>query len=84
MLEPLLPCHLLRDQQHQVLVETTRTRTLGPSPPPPQPSLQSNALFFPEEDDDRRWDPIDEDEEMLVWDASCENVKFMLFSGLGL
>lgn len=64
--------------------ETTRTRTLGPSPPPPQPSLQSNALFFPEEDDDRRWDPIDEDEEMLVWDASCENVKFMLFSGLGL
>ena len=56
--------------------ETTRTRTLGPSPPPPQPSLQSNALFFPEEDDDRRWDPVDEeDEEMLAWDASGENVR---------
>jgi cell cycle checkpoint control protein RAD9A len=56
--------------------ETARTRTLGPSPPPPQPSLQSNALFFPEEDDDRRWDPVDEeDEEMLAWDASGENVR---------
>jgi cell cycle checkpoint control protein RAD9A len=55
--------------------ETTRTRTLGPSPPPPQPSLQSNALFFPEEDDDQRWDPVDEDEEMLAWDASGENVR---------
>jgi len=56
--------------------ETTRTRTLGPSPPPPQPSLQSDALFFPEEDDDHRWDPVDEeDEEMLAWDASGENVR---------
>lgn len=58
--------------------ETTRIRTLGPSPPPPQPSLQSDALFFPEEDDDRRWDPVDEDEEMLAWDASGENVRFYL------
>ena len=58
--------------------ENTRTRTLGPSPPPPQPSLQSDALFFPEEDDDRRWDPVDDDEDMLAWDASGENVRFHL------
>ncbi|KAL3425603.1 hypothetical protein PVAG01_02394 [Phlyctema vagabunda] len=48
-----------------------------PSPPPPQPSIQSNALFFPEADDDRRWDPVDYDEdedgEMLLWDAGAEN-----------
>lgn len=55
--------------------EAARIRTLGPSPPPPQPSLQSDALFFPEEDDDRRWDPVDEDGELLAWDASGENVS---------
>lgn len=55
--------------------EATRSKTRVPSPPPTQPSLQSDALFFPEEDDDRRWDPVDvEDEEMLAWDASADNV----------
>lgn len=43
-----------------------------PSPPPPQPSIQTDALFFPEADDDRRWDPAnfdEEDDEMVQWDA---------------
>jgi cell cycle checkpoint control protein RAD9A len=49
-----------------------------PSPPPPQPSIQSDALFFPEADDDRRWDPLnyDEDEdEMLLWDQERDKVS---------
>lgn len=56
--------------------ESARARLPRPSPPPPQPSLQSNALFCPEDDDDRRWDPAEEeDEEMLGWDASADNVS---------
>ncbi|RDW70257.1 hypothetical protein BP5796_08654 [Coleophoma crateriformis] len=50
-----------------------------PSPPPPQPSIQSNALFFPEADDDRRWDPVDhedeDDGEMLLWDAGANHAS---------
>ena len=56
--------------------ESTRARLPRPSPPLPQPSLQSNALFVPEDDDDRRWNPAyEEDEEMLGWDASADNVS---------
>jgi cell cycle checkpoint control protein RAD9A len=49
-----------------------------PSPPPPQPSIHSQALFFPENDEDQRWDPLNYDEdqdEMLLWDAGGENVS---------
>jgi cell cycle checkpoint control protein RAD9A len=56
--------------------EIGRARITRPSPPPPQPSLQSESLFIPADDDDRRWDPADEeDEEMLGWDASADNVS---------
>lgn len=54
-----------------------RSRASRPSPPPPQPSIQSEALFFPEADDDRRWDPVDHDEEedeMLLWDTGGNKV----------
>ncbi|KAI6251296.1 DNA repair protein rad9 [Erysiphe necator] len=41
-------------------------------PPAPQSSVQSESLFIPEDDNDRKWEPLkfDEDEEMLLWDAS--------------
>lgn len=58
---------------HQV----SRTRVSRPSPPPPQPSVQSQALFLPEADDDRRWDPAnfdEEEDEMLLWDMGREKV----------
>lgn len=58
--------------------ESVRNRVSRPSPPPPQPSLDSNALFLPEDDEDRKWDPSlygDEDAEMLGWDASADNVS---------
>lgn len=54
-----------------------KSKTSRPSPPPPQPSVQSEALFFPEADDDRRWDPVnydEEEDEMLLWDAGGDNV----------
>lgn len=43
-----------------------------PSPPPPQHSVHSQALFHPEEDEDKRWDPMnydDDQDEMLLWDT---------------
>lgn len=52
--------------------EPSRTKMPRPSPPPPQPSLASEDLFLPGADDDRRWDPVDYEEEadeMLKWDA---------------
>lgn len=55
--------------------EHTRRKISRPSPPPPQPSIQSQALFMPANDDDRRWDPVDyedEDNEMLMWDANVD------------
>jgi len=67
-----------RSAAPSVAREALRTRPPRPSPPPPQPSLESNALFLPEADDDRRWDPSgygDEEEEMLAWDASADNVR---------
>jgi cell cycle checkpoint control protein RAD9A len=58
--------------------ESSKAKVRRPSPPPPQPSLQSESLFFPDPDDDQRWDPADyddEDEEPLGWDASANNVR---------
>ncbi|KAF7955512.1 uncharacterized protein EAE97_000771 [Botrytis byssoidea] len=55
--------------------ENTRRKVSRPSPPPPQPSIQSPALFMPANDDDRRWDPVDyedEDNEMLLWDVTVD------------
>lgn len=51
--------------------EAVKRKDSRPSPPPP--TLHSQSLFFPEADDDRRWDPAnydDEDNEMLLWDAN--------------
>lgn len=53
--------------------EAKRVKVSRPSPPPPQPSIQSQALFCPEADDERRWEPVnyeDEDDEALMWDGS--------------
>lgn len=57
--------------------EAARSKASRPSPPPPQPSIQSDALFFPQADDDRRWDPVnfdEEEDEMLLWDAGGNSV----------
>jgi cell cycle checkpoint control protein RAD9A len=57
--------------------EAARSKVSRPSPPPPQPSIQTEALFFPEADDDRRWDPVnfdEEEDEMLLWDAGGNSV----------
>lgn len=54
-----------------------RSRTVRPSPPPPQPSIEANAMFFTESDDDGRWDPVgseEEREEAIGWNATAENV----------
>jgi cell cycle checkpoint control protein RAD9A len=59
-------------------------RASRPSPPP-QPSLQSYALFFPENDDDRKWDPAEEDgEETLGWDMSGDNARIWNIAVYGL
>jgi cell cycle checkpoint control protein RAD9A len=58
--------------------EPTRARVSRPSPPPPQPSIRSEALFVPEADDDRRWDPTsydEEEDEMLLWDTTGDKVR---------
>lgn len=58
--------------------ENANKRAPRPSPPPPQPSIQSNALFMPQNDEDRRWDPVndDDDEPMLLWDTGeVDNVS---------
>ncbi len=58
--------------------EPTRARVSRPSPPPPQPSLQSEALFVTEAEDDRRWDPTnfdEEEDEMLLWDTPGNKVR---------
>jgi cell cycle checkpoint control protein RAD9A len=60
--------------------EPTRARVSRPSPPPPQPSIQSEALFVPEADDDRRWDPTnydEEEDEMLLWDTPGDKVRML-------
>lgn len=63
------------DPEQNLIRENTRRKISRPSPPPPQPSIQSQALFMPANDDDRRWDPVDyeyEDNEMLLWDANVD------------
>ncbi|KAG9249188.1 DNA repair protein-like protein rad9 [Calycina marina] len=55
--------------------EASKSKVVRPSPPPPQPSIQPDALFFPDPDGDRRWDPVDfdeEEDEMLLWDAGSD------------
>ena len=57
--------------------ESAKARTSRPTPPPPQSVVPSQALFFPEPDEDRRWDPVsydEEDDEMLLWDAGGDDV----------
>lgn len=64
--------------------EPTRARVSRPSPPPPQPSLQSEALFVTEADDDRRWDPAnfdEEEDEMLLWDTPGDKETVTMNSG---
>ncbi|TVY81542.1 DNA repair protein rad9 [Lachnellula suecica] len=48
-----------------------KKRATRPSPPPPQPSIQSNDLFVSQGagDDDGAWDPYEEQDEMLLYDA---------------
>ena len=63
--------------------ETARSKTARPSPQPPQPSIQPESLFFPEADDDRRWDPVnydEEEDEMLLWDAAGTSVSWIFCS----
>lgn len=60
------------------IIPSLKSKSSRPSPPPPQPSVQSEALFFPEADDDRKWDPVhydEEEDEMLLWDAGGDNVS---------
>jgi cell cycle checkpoint control protein RAD9A len=57
--------------------ESAKARPSRPTPPPPQSVVPSQALFFPEPDEDRRWDPVnydEEDDEMLLWDAGGDDV----------
>merc|ERR1711939_370686 len=55
------------------------SRVTRPSPPPPQPSVQSQSLFLPQDDDDRQWDPSNyaEDDEQLLWDQGEKNLLTM-------
>ncbi|KAK0116071.1 hypothetical protein ONS95_013104 [Cadophora gregata] len=55
------------------------SRVSRPSPPPPQPSVQSQSLFLPADDDDRQWDPsnYDDDDEPLLWDQGDGKVKIL-------
>ena len=57
--------------------EAARAKSYRPTQVPPQPCvLPSQALFHPE-DDDQRWEPInyeEEEDEMLMWDEGGENV----------
>jgi len=58
--------------------DPAKARASRPSPPPPQPSLQSDALFVTEAEDDRRWDPTnfdEEEDEMLLWDTPGDKVS---------
>lgn len=61
--------------------ESASQRAPRPSPPPPKASIDSESLFLPHNDDDRRWDENDygdPDEDMLGWDASADNVRNLI------
>ena len=58
--------------------EPQSQRTQRPSPPPPKASLDPESLFLPaDEDDDRIWGEknYDDEQDMLGWDASANNVR---------
>ena len=58
--------------------ESQSQRIQRPSPPPPKASLDPNSLFLPaDEDDDRMWGErnYDDEQDMLGWDASANNVS---------
>ncbi|KAI9750931.1 MAG: ribosomal protein S14, S11 [Chaenotheca gracillima] len=62
----------------RIVEDRPTTSAPRPTPPtqPPQPSIDSQSLFIPDGEEDRRWDEPnydDEDEEMLTWDASADN-----------
>lgn len=59
--------------------ETLSQRPPRPSPPPPKASLDPESLFLPAGDDDRQWDETnyDEEEDILGWDASANQVGRM-------
>jgi cell cycle checkpoint control protein RAD9A len=57
-----------------------RQRHNRPSPPPPKASLDPESLFFPEDESPSGWDDRDEKEEedLLGWDGSEDNVSLTL------
>lgn len=58
--------------------DTSRNKIARLSPPLPQPSLQSEELFLPGAEEDKKWDPapFDEDEDdVLLWDAGGASVS---------
>ena len=60
-----------------IVREPATQRTARPSPPPPKASVDHESLFLPQEDEDeRQWDErnFDNDEDVLGWDASGDNV----------
>lgn len=61
--------------------ESQSQRTQRPSPPPPKASLDPESLFLPaDEDDDRMWGEkkYDDEQDMLGWDASANNVNLLV------
>lgn len=55
-----------------------RARSLRHSPPLPQPSINSDSLFLPDDEEDRRWNPSGyggEEVELLGWDAGTDTVR---------
>ncbi|KAL8687731.1 MAG: hypothetical protein Q9218_006182 [Villophora microphyllina] len=56
--------------------ESLSQKSARPSPPPPKASLDPESLFLPTGDDDQQWDETnyDDDEDVLGWDASANQV----------
>lgn len=57
--------------------ESLSQRSTRPSPPLPKASLDPESLFLPAGDDDQQWDETnyDDDEDVLGWDASANQVS---------
>lgn len=77
------PPSLPRSATANVMQQTPNVRM----PPTPashkaKPLLEEDSLFVdqgdPEEDEDQQWNPTEEDEEMLGWDASAVYVRHSL------
>ncbi|KAL8705241.1 MAG: hypothetical protein Q9201_001620 [Fulgogasparrea decipioides] len=62
--------------------ETPSQRPSRPSPPPPKASLDPESLFLPAGDDDRQWDEknYEDEEDILGWDVSANQVGLTLMS----